>query len=266
MAGTLLAVGPWRECGKIISSAMGNRWCVLHTLFFEDIPTALARMKVDLILLSGCATQSGWEGVASDVWAVRGDVPVVALGSNAGQDSLVSALIGTYPASDGDARQGRSAEEEKVPRAGMTGDFHCSEVSPTLRLLEPRTSGVCTGIRRAVEFIELHYAEPLTLADAANAASYSRCHFSKVFKQQLGMCFVSYLSRLRIRRATQLLARTDMPVTEVALEVGFNDLSHFERVFRAAHRVSPSKFRTRTKNMPDAAKDMPSFLPRPVTS
>lgn len=274
MSRTLLAVGPWRECGKIVVSAMTNRWSVLYTLLFEDIPTALGRTRVDLILLSGCSSRSGWETVAQGAWEICRDTPVVAFGSNAGQDALVSALVGaaTWPveagAAGGAEAVASSAEsgEASLP-AEMHGRFRCSEVSPTLRLYEPQSEPTYSaGVRRALDLIEDRYAEPITLADAARAAAYSRCHFSKIFKEQLGTCFVSYLGRVRIRRAAELLARTEMPVTSVALEVGFNDLSHFERVFRAAHKRSPTKFRAESKEMPHAEKYLPSLSPLAVTS
>ncbi len=275
MSRTLLAVGPWRECGKIVVSAMTNRWSVLYTLLFEDIPTALGRMRVDLILLSGCSTRRGWEGVAHGAWEICRDTPVVALGSNTGQDALVSALVGTaapWPvegraAGAGDAGETSAEAGEAALPAEMHGRFRCSAVSPTLRLYEPQANAVYSpGVSRALDLIEDRYAEPITLADAARAAAYSRCHFSKVFKEQLGTCFVSYLGRVRIRRAAELLARTEMPVTSVALEVGFNDLSHFERVFRAALKRSPSKYRAESKKMPHAEKYPPSLSPRAVTS
>lgn len=258
MTKTLLAVGPWRECGKVVVSAMTNRWSVLYTLLFEDIPTALGRMRVDLILLAGCAARGGWEPVARGAWEISRDTPVVALGSNAGQDALVSALVGTPP---------WAADEGTADEAEVRGRFRWSDVSPTLRLYEPRADAAYSaGVRRALDLIEERFAEPITLADVARAAAYSRCHFSKIFKEQLGTCFVNYLSRVRIRRAEELLARTEMPVTSVALEVGFNDLSHFERVFRAAHKLSPTKFRAESKKMPHGQKYPPSLAPLAVTS
>ncbi|HEX7956063.1 MAG TPA: AraC family transcriptional regulator [Pyrinomonadaceae bacterium] len=258
MSRTLLAVGPWRECGKIVASAMANRWSVLYTLLFEDIPEALGVARVDLILLSGCSTRLGWEGFARGAWEICRDTPVVALGAGPGQDALVSALVGGAAHAAG---AGTRAPEEAADEG-----FNCSEVSPTLKLYEPKSAAAGPGIGRALELIEGRYSEPITLDDAARAAGYSRCHFSKVFRERLGVCFVSYLGRVRLRRAAELLARTEMSVTRVALEVGFNDLSHFERAFRAAYRRSPRKFRGESKEMPHAEKYPPSFPPRAVTS
>lgn len=260
MPRTLLAVGPWRECGKVITSAMANRWNVLYTLLFEDIPEALGRMRVDLILLSGCSSRLGWETAVRGAWEICGDTPVVALGAGTGQDALVSAFVG------GAALDAAGGEEETRLPEGIGEGFLCSEVSPTLKLYEPKSKGAGPGVGRALALIEEHYGEALTLDDAARAAGYSRCHFSKVFRERVGVCFVSYLADVRVRRAAELLARTELPVTTVALEVGFNDLSHFERVFRSAYRRSPSKFRAESKEMPHAEKYPPSFSENAVTS
>jgi AraC-like DNA-binding protein len=240
---------------------MANRWNVLYTLLFEDIPEALGRTRVDLILLSGCSSRLGWETAARGAWEMCGDTPVVALGAGTGQEALVSVLGGglVLPEAGG--------AEESRPPAELDAGFCCSEVSPTLKLYEPKSAAAAgPGIERALALIEERYGEALTLDDAARAAGYSRCHFSKLFRERVGVCFVSYLGRVRVRRAAELLARTTMPVTTVALEVGFNDLSHFERVFRAAYRSSPSKFRAESKKMPHAEKYPPSFSETRVTS
>lgn len=261
MPRTLLAVGPWRECGKIVASAMANRWSVLYTLLFEDIPEALGRMRVDLILLSGCSSRLGWETAARGAWEMCGDTPVVALGAGTGQDALVSALVGGAA---------RACAEESRPSEGLPEGFDagflCSEVSPTLKLYEPKSEAGGPGIARALALIEERYGEPITLDAAARAAGYSRCHFSKLFRERVGVCFISYLGSVRLRRAAELLERTVMPVTSIALEVGFNDLSHFERVFRAAYRRSPSKFRAESKKMSHAEQYPPSFSATAVTS
>ncbi|HEV2765540.1 MAG TPA: AraC family transcriptional regulator [Pyrinomonadaceae bacterium] len=268
MKKTLLAVGSWRACGKIVAAAMSNRWSVLHTQLAEDVQAALRLMSVDLILLTGCSTRRGWEHDARGAWDVCRDTPVVALGTNFSQDSLVCALLGAPEQSPEPSFDGRDDAEgaQTFSSGGLACSFKRLVLSPTLTLLEPRAPAVGRGIGRALDFIEEHFAEPLTLAQVAEVALYSRCHFSKVFKEQTGVSFVGYLTRVRVRRAGELLSRTDMPVTEVAFEVGFNDLSHFERVFRAAERLSPSKFRQRAKNLPGREKYPPSLSMAAVAS
>ncbi|HVG34288.1 MAG TPA: AraC family transcriptional regulator [Pyrinomonadaceae bacterium] len=268
MSKTLLAVGSLQECGKLISAAISQRWSVLHTLLFEDIQAALARTKVDLILLSSCSSRQGWENAIRDAWSVCPETPVVAIGSDFIEDVIVSVLTGE-PAPAQNLLRENGAERERAQTSSLDGvaaSLKLLELSPTLMLLEPCKTVVSYGIEKALTYIEAHYAEPLSLSDVAASASYSRCHFSKIFKEQLGICFVSYLSHVRIRHAKELLARTNMSVTNISLEVGFNDLSHFERVFRAIQHQSPSTFRFRSKKMASGAKNPPSFFSQPVRS
>jgi len=64
---------------------------------------------------------------------------------------------------------------------------------------------------------------------------------------------------VRIRHAMELLARSNMPITNIAFEVGFNDLSHFERVFRSTQRVSPSQYRHKAKHPQRVPDNLPSI-------
>ena len=115
--------------------------------------------------------------------------------------------------------------------------------SPERPQPEPVQKSVAPSITAALEFIESNHAEQITLADAAKAATYSRCHFSKVFKEQVGVGFIRYLTDTRLRHARDMLASSELQVTEIALAVGFGDLCHFERVFRRQHRQTPTQFR-----------------------
>lgn len=104
--------------------------------------------------------------------------------------------------------------------------------------------------RRAVEvalWLEANAAEPVGLEDAARQAGLSPYHFLRIFRKALGVTPHQYLLRLRLRRAAQLLAEERMPVTEVALDAGFADLSNFVRTFGRAAGVSPKRFRRAAK-------------------
>ena len=99
--------------------------------------------------------------------------------------------------------------------------------------------------RRAVEaalFIDSHAEQPIALEDAASAVGLSAFHFLRVFSRALGVTPHQYLVRTRLRRAARLLADDERPVTEVALDVGFADLSNFVRTFHRAAGVSPGAF------------------------
>ncbi len=101
--------------------------------------------------------------------------------------------------------------------------------------------------RRAVEsalWIEAHAAEEVDLERAAGRAGLSAFHFLRVFARALGVTPHQYLVRARLRRAARLLVEDGRrPISDVALEVGFADLSNFVRTFSCAAGVSPRAFR-----------------------
>ena len=101
--------------------------------------------------------------------------------------------------------------------------------------------------RRAVDaalWIDAHSPQDIGLDAAATEAGLSAFHFLRLFSQVLGVTPHQYLVRSRLRRAARLLADDPQrPVTEVALDVGFADLSNFTRSFHRAAGVSPGGFR-----------------------
>jgi len=100
-------------------------------------------------------------------------------------------------------------------------------------------------IRRAREFIEAHHAEDLSLGQVAKAVNTSTFYFCKIFKKATGINFTDYVSRVRIERARNLLLNPNLRVSEIAYEVGFQSLTHFNRVFRRIVGQSPSDYRSK---------------------
>jgi AraC-like DNA-binding protein len=106
--------------------------------------------------------------------------------------------------------------------------------------------------RRAVEaalWIEAHSHREIELEDIARQAGVSPFHFLRSFSSVLGVTPHQYLVRSRLRRAARHLTEDDKPVTDVAYDVGFNDLSNFVRTFHRAAGVSPLKFRQASRGM-----------------
>jgi AraC-like DNA-binding protein len=100
--------------------------------------------------------------------------------------------------------------------------------------------------RRAVEaalWLDAHSHEPIDLERAAGEAGLSAFHFLRLFAAVVGVTPHQYLVRSRLRRAARLLADPERPITDVALDVGFGDLSNFVRTFHRAAGVSPRRFR-----------------------
>ncbi|MGY3449665.1 helix-turn-helix transcriptional regulator [Bradyrhizobium sp. USDA 4353] len=100
--------------------------------------------------------------------------------------------------------------------------------------------------RRAVEsalWIDDNADQDIELADVAREAGVSPFHFLRLFAATIGVTPHQYLIRARLRRAARRLSEEDTPVTEIAYDVGFADLSNFTRTFTRAAGVSPLKFR-----------------------
>ncbi|HSH93406.1 MAG TPA: helix-turn-helix domain-containing protein [Roseimicrobium sp.] len=98
-------------------------------------------------------------------------------------------------------------------------------------------------ITRARQYIQEHQTEDLSLGQVAKAVNTSTFYFCKMFKKVTGINFTDYISRLRIERAKNLLLNPNLRVSEIAFEVGFQSLTHFNRVFKKVVGQSPSEFR-----------------------
>jgi AraC-like DNA-binding protein len=104
--------------------------------------------------------------------------------------------------------------------------------------------------RRAVEsalWIDANSHKPIALHDAAGRAGVSPFHFLRLFSDVLGVTPHQYLVRSRLRHAARRLAYDDSPITDIAYDVGFGDLSNFVRTFHRASGASPMRFRQASK-------------------
>jgi AraC-like DNA-binding protein/ligand-binding sensor protein len=98
-------------------------------------------------------------------------------------------------------------------------------------------------IQRAKQFIAEHQTEELSLDQVAKSVNTSKFYFCKIFKKATGINFTDYLSRVRTERAKNLLLNPNLRVSEIAYEVGFQSLTHFNRVFKRILGRSPSDYR-----------------------
>ncbi len=105
---------------------------------------------------------------------------------------------------------------------------------------------------KSIDFMKHHYRRKISLDEVANAVSLSPSYFSRVFKEEAGVSFSSYLNRVRIERAKALLLSKDIPLSDIAGLVGFEDQSYFTRVFSKVVGTSPGRFRERRGQGPTA--------------
>ena len=98
-------------------------------------------------------------------------------------------------------------------------------------------------IARVLRQLESRAGQPHSLTELARTAGLSRYHFLRTFRCVTGVTPHQWLLRARLRDAARRLVTSRTPVTEIALDVGFDDLSNFIRSFRAEFGVSPSRYR-----------------------
>ncbi len=105
------------------------------------------------------------------------------------------------------------------------------------------TETVQEPIRRALTYIQKHYRRPLTLADAAAAASLSPSYFSTLFHQTIHTTFSAYLTGYRLQIAERYLRSSDLSVKQIASVCGFSSYPYFVSAFKDKYGLPPGRFR-----------------------
>ena len=150
-----------------------------------------------------------------------------------------------------------------VPNGGFSrklDDMACNQVrGPNSTVLpadgsKPCEDGVATAqngarsegalkIEQSIAFMMQHLDQPLQVAKLAQTAHTSTSHFFVLFKRWAGFSPIDYFIRLRMQRASRLLAATTMSVKEIAAALGYDDPFYFSRLFKLIHGVAPSDYR-----------------------
>ena len=99
------------------------------------------------------------------------------------------------------------------------------------------------AVKEVLDHISLHYQENLTVSELSGLSNYSEYYFMKLFRQYTGKTLVEYINDFRMEKAKYLLTHSDAPVTEIAMQVGFNSTSYFIKKFQQSNKVSPHKYR-----------------------
>ena len=156
----------------------------------------------------------------------------------AGSSETWPALV-TPPENTLDARRSRtSAALHTRPRLNVFASLR--QRAPAAQARGGLTPG---AMRRVREYVDAHLGESMDLAELASIAGLSVFHFARQFKQSAGVTPHSYLVQRRVERAQDLLARTDLALSEIAVAAGFSDQSHLARHFRQMLGTTPREFR-----------------------
>ena len=98
-------------------------------------------------------------------------------------------------------------------------------------------------MQQVAEYVMAHYVHTITLDDIAVYIGMNRSAFCTFFKRNKGMTFSQFVTQYRLETACGLLNTSQKQVSEICFAVGFNDLPHFNRVFKKEYGVTPSQFR-----------------------
>jgi AraC-like DNA-binding protein/ligand-binding sensor protein len=105
------------------------------------------------------------------------------------------------------------------------------------------------AVTRAKQFIARNQDNAICLATVAKAVNTSTFYFCKLFKRATGLTFTDYLARVRVEKAKTLLLDPNRRVSEIAYDIGFQSLTHFNRVFKAITGQSPSGYRLKARRI-----------------
>ena len=115
---------------------------------------------------------------------------------------------------------------------------HCRESAQLSRLNAEHSQ----KIKTALEYIATHYAEEIAIADVAAACYFSEYHFMRFFKRCTGVSCGEHIKQLRLEKAAERFSEGETDILEVALSVGFHNLSYFYRAFRKKYSMTPKEF------------------------
>jgi len=119
--------------------------------------------------------------------------------------------------------------------------FHCRE--EILSNLKPGKPIDSRRMSRVMAFVTKHIERNFTVADLAEVACMSEAHFARSFKTTTGRCPHEFVSGIRLVLAKQMLADRHLPISDIALSVGFSSQSNFSRAFRDAMGTTPRAWR-----------------------
>ncbi len=98
-------------------------------------------------------------------------------------------------------------------------------------------------VQEAVDYIQAHYNENISLADVSDHINISKSYLCDLFKKELNVTIINYITNLRMEKAKELLVSTDMKMYEISLQVGYNDYAYFSQIFKKLTGSTLSDYR-----------------------
>ena len=219
----LYAVG--RQFDAVLAEIMGQTGSVIpFRQGLKDIILILKGATPDLL---ACEAQSLSALIQRRVVERTGCMTIVGVGG-------ATERLGTISLSFTQALAQISANERPKP----------AEVPPPVEYPQFEQRHGATLIARARSYIDTHYADPdISLSHVAAQVLLSPTYFSVVFGREVGETFIEYLTRVRIRKATELLRSTSLTSSEIGYQIGYQNPRYFYSVFRKVVGQPPTEFR-----------------------
>lgn len=104
-------------------------------------------------------------------------------------------------------------------------------------------------ISEVLNYVDQHYKEDIVLGELADKLYVNQSYLSREFKKETGYSMVKFITNKRIREARTLLRDTDLLITEIATTVGYNNITHFNAMFKKEIGISPKEFRNQIKKV-----------------
>ncbi|MGI5990039.1 MAG: AraC family transcriptional regulator [Lachnospiraceae bacterium] len=195
-----------------------------------DTPEEISRILAPFLFPEEAAG-SGAAGIPS---FVTGDLP--------GREELYALIEETDEVCDRRPAGWQLMVQANLLRFFYTLLQHLPEMPDSQARISPKNLGL---LRRVTEYAGSHLTDRISIAQMAELTGFSETHFIRFFKQCTGLHFTEWLNRYRLSMAARLLLISDAPITEVAAEAGFFNLSYFNRTFKARYGVTPRDYRKR---------------------
>lgn len=103
------------------------------------------------------------------------------------------------------------------------------------------------GMKSVVDYIERNLKRGISLEDVANHVNISTYYLSKIFKKEMGVNFITYVTDRKMDMAKEMLVNTDIPVLNIALDLAYNEANYFSKAFKKKTGLTPSEYREKYK-------------------
>jgi AraC-like DNA-binding protein len=130
-------------------------------------------------------------------------------------------------------------------RAALLNILAILEEHQLLSHTKPESNHRIEALKSVMTYIKENYQEKIYISDLAQLVNMNEQYFCRFFKKALGRTPVEYINDFRIRQAIVLLQETELPVMDVCLECGFNNLGHFMKEFKKSTQLTPLQLRRR---------------------